>query len=170
MTTRTPVSTKPLTNADELITHLKAALDRYLANEISRSYYGDVQIYLPEHFKGARGAEKAILVFQAEEDILEEGTRTLASEYRLIRLSIIGFVNITGEFRANPTEAYGERRLTQMMSKMREFLTRAENVTLGGRVEHFSVDDLSWATLGRDKLALRGAGLEVVARVRVPRR
>lgn len=160
---------KSITNADELIVHLKALLDKHLASEISRSYYGDIQVYLPEHFKGPRGAERAILVFQPEEDILEPGSRTAASENRLIRITIVGFVNITGEFKANPSEAYGERRLTQLMSRARDFLTSQENANLGGRVSFFEVGDISWDTIGRDNLALRGAGLEIVARVRVPR-
>lgn len=169
MTQREPTSKQPIKDVTELINHLKSMLDKHLANEISRSYFGDVQTYLPEHFKGPRNSERAILVFQPEYDRLEPGSRVRQQEYRDLKLTIIGFVNITGEFKANPSEAFGERRLSQVMSKIRDFLTQHENVTLGGRVMNLDVGDVTWATVGRDKLALRGAGLEVNARVRVPR-
>lgn len=164
-----PVSSKSIEDSVALVDHLQALLTKQLAQDISKTYFGDIGVYLPEDFKGARNSERAVLVFQSDDDRLEEGTRTRASEYRIISVTIVGMVNITTEFKAKPSESYGERRLSQVMSKIRKFLTQDENTTLGGRVEHFSVGDLSWATFPRDKLMLRGAGLEVTARVRVPR-
>lgn len=164
-----PVSLKNIEDSVALVDHLQALLSKQLAQDISKTYFGDIGTYLPEDFKGPRNSERAILVFQSEDDRLEDGTRTMASEYRIINVTIIGMVNITTEFKAKPSEAYGERRLSQIMSKVRKYLTQSENTTLGGRVEHFSVGDLSWATFPRDRLMLRGAGLEVTARVRVPR-
>lgn len=164
-----PVSPKSIEDSVALIDHLQAVLGKQLAQDISKTYFGDIGTYLPEDFKGPRNSERAILVFQSNDDRLEEGTRTQASEYRILSLTIVGMVNITTEFKAKPAEAYGERRLSIVMSKIRKFLTQNENTTLGGRVEHFSVGDLSWATFPRDRLMLRGAGLDVTARVRVPR-
>lgn len=163
------VSPKTIEDSVALVDHLQALLTKYLAQDISKTFFGDIGRYLPEDFRGLRNSERAILVFQTDDDRLEDGTRTGASEYRIITLTIIGIVNITSEFKAKPAEAYGERRLSTVMAKMRKFLTQSENTTLGGRVEHFSVGDISWASFPMDKLMLRGAGLEVTARVRVPR-
>lgn len=164
-----PVSLNKIEDSVALVDHLQALLGKQLAQDISKTYFGDIGTYLPEDFKGPRNSERAVLVFQSENDTLESGTRTAASEYRILNVTIIGMVNITTEFKAKPSEAYGERRLSLIMAKIRKYLTQHENVTLGGRVEDFSVGNLSWATFPRDKLMLRGAGLEVTARVRVPR-
>jgi len=167
---RPATSKQSIRDMESLVIHLQAMLDKHLANDISRSYFGDVGVYLPEQFKGPRNSERAIMVFLPEDDDLEDGTRTAASEYRILTVSIVGFVNITSEFKANPSEAFGERRLSRVMSRTRAFLTQQENFTLGGRVESLDVGNITWRTLPQGKnTALRGAGLTVRARVRVPR-
>lgn len=166
---RKPVIDRPIMDTEDLIDHLKPMIERELGNEISRTYFGDIEVYLPGHFKGPRNSDRVVLVFNPAYDRLEEGTRTAASEYRLIGLDIIGFVDITPYFKASPDEAYGERRLASFMRKLRTYLTQQVNTNLDGRVQNFLVGDVNWARQKRDNLSIRGAGLEIQARVRVPR-
>lgn len=169
MSTRRPVSTRPIVDTEDLIDHLMPMLRNLLANDVTNVYYGDIGVYLPSHFLGPRKENKAVLAVSPSFDRLEEGTRVASQETRLIGVNIIGFVNITPDFKASPTEAYGERRLSQLMKKIRTFLSQQENVTLGGRVQYLSVGDITWRWMQRDNLALRGAALEVTARVKVSR-
>jgi|SRR5690606_21163267 len=166
---KNPVIDKPIEDTEELIDHLKFLLEKTFANDVSQIFYGDVGVYLPDQFLGPRKERRAILALSPAYDRLEEGSRTAASEVRLIGIDIIGMVDITPYFKASPKEAYGERQLSALMRKLRVFLTQRENSTLDGRVQYLNVGDVNWAWMRRENLSIRGAALEVSARVRVSR-
>lgn len=166
---RQPVMTEPIQDVDDLIDHLKPLLERHLAGQVSRIYFGDVGIYLPTDFQGPRKQNLPILVLQPAFDRLIEGTRVASQESRLIGVDVVGLINITPYFTARPEEALGERQLSELMKKIRVFLTQQSNSNLDGRVQFFSVGDVNWNWLQRKNLSLRGASLEVSARVKVNR-
>lgn len=169
MVTNRPLVSRPIEDTKALIEHLSPMLQKVLSNEISRTYFGDIGVYLPTHFIGPRKDNRAILVLSPAFDRVVEGSRVASQETRLIGVDIIALVNITPDFRASPDEAYGERKLASLMATLRDFLSQQENVDLGGRVQYFSVGDISWHWAQRDKLSLRGAVLEVTAKVKVSR-
>jgi len=158
---------QPIQDTEDLIDHLKPLLEKILSNEVSRIYYGDIGVYLPTHFIGPRKQNQAVLVLQPAYDRLEQ--RVASQETRLIGIDIIGLVNMTPYFKANPDEAFGERQLSDIMKKVRVFLTQQENVNLDGRVQYLSVEDIRWSWIQRDNLSLRGASLTVEVRIKVNR-
>lgn len=164
-----PVTSQPIRDTEDLIDHLKPLLQNTLTNDVTNIYYGDIGVYLPAHFIGPRKENRAVLALAPAFDRLIEGTRTASQESRLIGVDVIALVNITPYFRASPKEAYGERQLSELMRKIRTFLTQQSNVNLDGRVQFFSVGDINWSWLQRENLSLRGASLEVTARVKVDR-
>lgn len=166
---RAPVTSRPIHDTEDLIDHLKPLLQNHLANDVSNIYYGDIGVYLPSHFIGPRKEHQAVLALAPAYDRIIEGSRVAHQESRLIGVDIIALVNITPFFQASPREAYGERQLSDLMRKIRTFLTQQQHVNLGGRVQMFSVGDINWSWLQRDNLSLRGAALEVTARVKVDR-
>ena len=162
-----PMTSRPIQDTEDLISHLMPMLQKYLANDVSRVYFGDIGVYLPSHFLGPRKENKAVLIIAPAYDRVQQ--RVAGRETRLIGVNIIALVNITPYFQASPQEAYGERQLAVLMKKIRTFLTQQEHVQLGGRVQYFSVGDVSWRWMQRDKLSLRGAALEVEATISVSR-
>lgn len=166
---RQPVINRPIEDAVDLIDHLIPLLKKQFSNEVTDVYFGDLGTYLPSHFMGPRKDQRAVLALSPGIDAPEEDSRTAAATYRLITIDIIGLVNITSEFEASPKEGFGERRLALLMRKIRTFLEQQRNVTLDGRVQYLHVGAIRWTWTQRDKMALRGAALEVTARVRVSR-
>lgn len=166
---RQPVIDRPIEDAVDLIDHLIPLLKKQFGNEVSNVYFGDIGVYLPSHFLGPRKDQRAILALSPGLDAPLEDGRTAAATYRLITVDIIGLVNITAEFEASPEEAFGERRLALLMRKVRTFLEQQKNINLDGRVQYLDVGAIRWNWMQRDKLAIRGAALEVTARVRVSR-
>lgn len=166
---RAPVTSEPIRDTEDLIDHLKPLLQNTLANDVSNIYYGDVGVYLPAHFLGPRKENRAVIALAPAYDRLVEGSRVASQESRLIGVDIIGLINITPYFKASPKEAYGERQLSELMRKLRTLLTQQSLSNLDGRVQYFSVGDVNWSWLQRDNLSLRGASLEVSARVKVDR-
>jgi hypothetical protein len=162
-----PAVDRPIEDTAEFIDHLKPMLEKHLANDISRVYFGDIGLYLPSHFLGPRKERRAILALAPAFDRVEPGSSTAVSESRNIGIDIIGLVNITPDFKASPDEAYGERKLAALTKKIRVFLTQHENARLDGRVSFLTVGDIRWSWMQRNDLALRGASVQVTARVRV---
>jgi hypothetical protein len=169
MTIRTPVSIRPIRDTAELVEHLKPMIERSLANDVSNTYYGDVGVYLPTQFLGPRKENRAIIILQPAFDDLLVGTRVASQEHRLLGVDVIGLVNITPYFKANPTEAFGESQLANVMRKLRTLLTQQSLSNLDGRVEYFSIEDIKWSWVQRDNLSLRGASLRATARIKVDR-
>jgi predicted NBD/HSP70 family sugar kinase len=167
---RPPVMSRPILDTEDLIDHLLPMLQTHLANEVSRVYYGDIGVYLPSHFLGPRKEQRVVLALEPAYDRLMEGSRVAHQETRLIGVDIIALVNITPYFEAQPTEAYGERQLSDVMRKIRTYLTQQVNSNLGGRTQFFSVGDIQWSWAQRNNLSLRGAVLTVEARVKIDRR
>lgn len=126
----------------------------------------DIGIYLPQQFRGPRG-DLPVLAFSPAFDNLV--SRVANQETRLIGVDIIALVNITPYFTASPTEAYGERQLSQIIRGLRNYLTQQKHVNLDGRVRYFSVNDVKWAWLQRKDMSLRAAALEVSVEVTVQR-
>lgn len=164
---REPVISRPIEDTTDLIDHLKPFLEKLLANDVSRVYYGDIGVYLPTHFQGPRKEQRAILVLQPAYDNLE--SRVASQETRLIGIDVIGLVNITPYFKADPKEAYGERQLSEIMKKIRVLLTQLQYHNLDGRVQDMKVEDIRWSWIQRDALSLRGASVRVEARIKVNR-
>lgn len=170
MVTRRATSNRPITDMEAFIDHLKPMLETYLADDVSFVSYGDTGQYLPSQFLGPRKEQRAIVALSPAYDRLLESTRVASQEHREIGVDIIGFVNVTADFKAQPVEAYGERRLAQLMRKIRVLLTQDDNVTLNGRVQYLNVGNVVWAWADRsDNAAIRGAAVEVAARVKVNR-
>lgn len=169
MSTRTPVSRQKIRDTADLVEHLKPLIERSLATDVSNTYYGDVGVYLPTHFLGPRKEQRAVVIIQPAFDDLVPNTRVASQEHRLLGVDIIGLVNITPYFKANPTEAYGESQLANVMRKLRNLLTQQALVNLDGRVEFFSIEDIRWSWVQRDNLSLRGASLRATARIKVDR-
>lgn len=169
VTRRQPVIGRPIEDAVDLIDHLIPLLKKQFSNDVSNVYFGDLGVYLPSHFLGPRKEQRAVLALSPGIDMPEVDGRTAAASYRLITIDIIGLVNITSEFEASPDEAFGERRLALLMRKIRTFLEQQKNVNLDGRVQYLEVGAIRWTWTQREKLALRGAALELTARVRVSR-
>lgn len=167
---RPPVMTRPIEDTEDLIDHLLPMLQTHLANDVSRVYYGDIGVYLPSHFLGPRKEQRVVLALSPAYDRLMEGSRVAHQETRLIGVEIIALVNITPYFEAQPTEAYGERQLSDAMRKIRTYLTQQANSQLDGRVQYFSVGEITWSWVQRNNLSLRGAVCLVEARVKVDRR
>jgi len=166
-TRRTAAVQRPIEDTEALIDHLMPMLSHQLSNDVSNIYFGDVGVYLPSHFLGPRKEQRAVLALSPAYDRLEQ--RVASQETRLIGVDIIGLINITPYFEASPKEAYGERQLASLMRKIRVFLSQQEHVQLDGRVQYFDVGDISWNWMQRKNLSLRGAALEVTARVKVSR-
>lgn len=154
---------------DGLILYLKDLLSVRFSKKVSQFYYGDIGVYLPSSFGASRKEQKAIIALQPVYNRLLEGTRTVASEDRLLGVDIISMVNITPFFKANPTEAYGEQMLVQLTTEIYKFLAQEENVNLQGRVSYAEVGDIDWAWVPKDDQAIRGAAIAYECRVRVPR-
>lgn len=129
----------------------------------------DIGIYLPSSFGASRKEQKSIVALQPTYDRLLEGSRTVASEDRLLGVDIISMVNITPFFKANPTEAYGEQMNVLLITEIRKFLAQEENVNLQDRVAYAEAGDVDWAWMPKDDQAVRGAALAYECRVRVPR-
>jgi len=152
-----------------LIDHLEYILAKRFSRVVSKIYFGDIGVYLPESFGGSRKEQKAIVAIQPEYNRLLEGTRTVAGEYRNLGVGIIVLVNITPFFKANPEEAYGERMLVQITTEIAQFLTQESNVELQDRVQFSEVGDIDWAWMRKGDQSVRAARIEFTARVRVDR-
>lgn len=154
---------------DGLIEYLKSMLGNRFSKKISRIYYGDVVTYLPSAFLGPNKEQHAILVIQPTYNRLIPDERVVAFENRLLGVDIIGLVNITSEFNADPKAAYGEKQLVQLITEIATFLTQETNVNLQERVQFSRVLNIDWHWLPKGDLAIRGAALEYEVRVRIPR-
>jgi hypothetical protein len=155
---------------EAFVDHLKPMLENALADDITFVSFGDTGQYLPNQFLGPRKEQRAIVALSPAYDRLMDNTRVASQEHRILGVDIIGFVNVTPDFQAQPKEAYGERRLSQLMRKIRVLLTQDENVTLNGRVQYLDVGNVVWAWADRsENTAIRGAAVEVSARVKVNR-
>jgi hypothetical protein len=163
------VSREPIRDTADLVDHLKPLIERALANDVSNVYYGDIGVYLPTHFLGPRKEQRAVVVIQPASDEVIPNTRVAAAEYRMLSIDVVGLVNLTPYFKANPQEAFGERQLSDVMRKLRTLLTQHTLTNLDGRVEYFSIEDIRWSWMQRDNLSLRGAALRAQARIRVDR-
>lgn len=163
------VSREPIRDTADLVDHLKPLIERALANDVSNVYYGDIGVYLPTHFLGPRKEQRAVVVIQPASDEVIPNTRVASAEYRMLSIDVVGLVNLTPYFKANPQEAFGERQLSDVMRKLRTLLTQHTLTNLDGRVEYFSIEDIRWSWMQRDNLSLRGAALRAQARIRVDR-
>lgn len=166
---RTPVMSRPILDTADLIDHLKPLLEKTFSNDVSNIYFGDIGIYLPNHFVDGRRKQKAVIALAPDHDRLVQGSRTAAQESRYIGIEIIGIVNITPYFQASPSEAYGERILSDLMGKVRDFLTQQANVNLDGRVRYLDVGDITWNWMQRKDLSLRAASIAIEATVNIRR-
>jgi hypothetical protein len=154
---------------DELIIYLQSLLEKKFSNEVANFYYGGIGVYLPSSFGGSRRDQKCVIALSPVNSKLIEGERVAISEQRHLAVDIITLVNITPFFEASPREAYGERMLVKLTSRIHEFLTHEDNVNLQGHVQFTKVGDIDWEWTGRGDQALRGAAIAYQARVRVPR-
>ena len=163
------MSVTKIKDTADLVDHLKPLIERALANDVSNVYYGDIGVYLPTHFLGPRKEQRAVVVIQPAADELIAGSRVASMEYRLLSIDVVGLVNLTPYFKANPSEAFGERQLSEVMRKLRTLLTQHSLTKLDDRVDFFSIDDIRWSWMQRENLSLRGAALRASARIKVDR-
>lgn len=154
---------------EDLLVHLEMVLSKQFSRSVSKIYFGDIGVYLPEAFGSSRKEQKAVIALSPSYNRPLEDQRNAAAEYRILGVDIITLVNITPFFKANPEEAYGERMLVRLTTEIAQFLTQEANVTLGGGVQHSKVGAIDWGWQTSDNQALRGASINFEARVRVDR-
>ena len=152
-----------------LIDYLSQLLGSRFSRDVAQIYYGDIMVYLPSSFGGSRKEQKAIIALSPAYDHVIPESRVASQESHLLGLDILVMVNITPFFKANPTEAYGERMLVNLTTAITRFLVQAENENFGGRVQFAQVNGIDWSWLARDDQAIRAAGIQYECRVRLPR-
>lgn len=156
-------------NVEGLIDHLALVLGAQFANDVSQIYFGDVGIYPPKAFRNARNEEKMVVALIPNYDKLQPGSRTAASESRLLGVFIAVMVNMTPYFEAMPVEAPAERQLVRLVTRIREYLAQDANFDLDGRVVSTRVGDVEWEWMQRGNNAIRAAAIEYEALVDVSR-
>lgn len=152
-----------------LIDFMSKIILQAFPDQFSQAYFGDVGIYPPKAFQGQTGEMRSVLVFQPLHDNLENELTTPASECRTLGINVAVLVNMTPFFEALPMEAFGERMLVEQVTKVRGFLSRDINFTLGGRVLSTSVGDVNWTWQQRGNNAIRAAAITYEAKVMQPR-
>jgi len=152
---------------EEIIVYLQNILQNEFARDVTSVYFGDIGIYPPTVFGSSRKDTKAILIIQPVSSVPIPGERVAESEKRTLRLQIIAMVNITPFFTALPSEAYGERILVNLISRVAKFLAQEENVTLDGRVIFSRVENIDWEWTQRKDQSLRGSAISYEVDVRI---
>lgn len=154
---------------EEVIDTLLFALINMFPNDIANGYFGDIVNYLPSAFLGPNQQQMAVVAIAPDFDHEIEGSQTAASEYRWVNLSVMTIVNITPDFEALPSEAFGERRLLRLTEKIRSYLSKTANETIDTRVSHVRVGDIDWTWAVRNEQALRISMINYRFRIRINR-
>lgn len=151
----------------ELLDHLHRVMADQFSDQIASIYLGDVGIYPPKAFQAPSGEQRAALVLSPHYDRLE--SRAPNAELRTFGIHVIVMVNMTPYFEAMPVEAFGERLLVTLTTRIRGFLGQDSQFDLGGRVLTTKVGDIQWNWMQRGQTAIRAAAVEYEAKVKVPR-
>lgn len=153
-----------------IIDYLGNLLGDHFYNDVSYIYFGDIGVYPPQAFKDAKGNDVACIAISPRYNRAVPEHTNLAWEEREIGINITVIVNMIPYFEAFPEEAYGERKLAKLVSRIHSFLTDADLQTLYGRVSSSKVGDIEWNWSQRgDDTATRDATIVFEAKVNIKR-
>jgi len=154
---------------EEIVDRIRYALQNRFPHEISQTYFGDIINYLPSAFVGENKRLSAVVAVAPDFDHAIDGERVGAHESRWVNIQINVLVNISADFEAAPTEAFGERRLVRLVDQIRNYLTLQVNEDLEGLVAHTKIGDIDLTFAIKPDQALRIAVISFLVRIRVRR-
>lgn len=104
----------------------------------------DIGVYPPTAFRDATGNNVACIAISPRYNRPVPEHTNAAWEERKVGVNITVIVNMIPYFEAFPDEAYGERQLAKLVSRIHSFLTDIDLHTLYGRVSSSKVGDIEW--------------------------